>query len=429
MQGEHSKQSSFFGMIYEDLIPADHLLRKLSAAVDFSFVSELVSDCYCPDNGRSSWNPLVLFKVVFLQFLYDLSDREIEEQVNLDLACKWFAGLGPEERAPDHSTLCRFRSRLGPEKSQQTFNEISGQANSRSQRERANIANGLGVVVNPLVAKLYDTERARGINLLHAFQGVGRLLAPMLVAACIGLGGQWRTAFVVSAILFGIWFVLVWFGLKETPQQVGNPQEHGSSFDVVGALRDRVVVLGIAGFFFLAGCELNLMTWLPNFLKSETHFGKTDALTALTAMMIGYTAIRLVLGVRRLRFAGSHIAASAIVLAAAFWLVTKVGDRYLLYSVALLMGLCFGPYWPSLAAAVYDHAPSGHGTLTGLFNVGGTACAFVFVSAVGVLGDIVGLRHALLIAPVCGILFAIAYCTCEVLARRNRPRIAASRDA
>ena len=64
----------------------------------------------------------MLFKVVFLffdklrvvstvepQFLYDLSDREVEEQVNLHLACKWFAGLGPEERAPDHSTLCRFR--------------------------------------------------------------------------------------------------------------------------------------------------------------------------------------------------------------------------------------------------------------------------------------------------------------------------------
>ncbi len=58
MQGEHSSQNSFFGMIYEDLIPADHLLRKLSAAVDFSFVSDLVRDCYCPDNGRPSWDPL-----------------------------------------------------------------------------------------------------------------------------------------------------------------------------------------------------------------------------------------------------------------------------------------------------------------------------------------------------------------------------------
>ena len=69
MQGEHSSQNSFLGMIYEDLIPADHLVRRLSAAVDFSFVSDLVRDCYCPDNGCPSWDPLVLFKVVFLQFL------------------------------------------------------------------------------------------------------------------------------------------------------------------------------------------------------------------------------------------------------------------------------------------------------------------------------------------------------------------------
>ena len=108
MQGEHSAQGSFFGMIYE-LIPADHLLRQLAAAVDLSFVSETVSDCYCPDNGRPSWDSLVLFRVVFLQFLYDLSDREIEEQVNFHLVCKWFAGLQLEETAPDYSTLSRFR--------------------------------------------------------------------------------------------------------------------------------------------------------------------------------------------------------------------------------------------------------------------------------------------------------------------------------
>jgi len=51
MQGEHSAQASFFGMIYEELIPADHLLCKLAAAVGLSFVSETVSDCCCPDKG------------------------------------------------------------------------------------------------------------------------------------------------------------------------------------------------------------------------------------------------------------------------------------------------------------------------------------------------------------------------------------------
>ena len=47
MQGEHSKQSSFFGMIHEELIPADHLLCKLAAAVDFGFVSHLARRCAC----------------------------------------------------------------------------------------------------------------------------------------------------------------------------------------------------------------------------------------------------------------------------------------------------------------------------------------------------------------------------------------------
>lgn len=128
MQGQHSHQSSFFGLLYENVIPADHLLRKLDAVVDLSFVSELVQDCYSPDNGRPSWDPLVLFKVVFLQFLYDLSDRQVEDQVNLHLACKWFVGLQPDETGPDHTALCRFRSRLGADKFQQVFNQVVGQA-------------------------------------------------------------------------------------------------------------------------------------------------------------------------------------------------------------------------------------------------------------------------------------------------------------
>ena len=51
MQGKHSNQNSFFGMIYEELIPADHLLCKLTGAADLGFICELFSDCYCPDKG------------------------------------------------------------------------------------------------------------------------------------------------------------------------------------------------------------------------------------------------------------------------------------------------------------------------------------------------------------------------------------------
>jgi len=162
MQGQQSSQVSFFGMIYEDLIPADHLLRRLSEAVDFCFVGPLVSDCYCADNVRPSWYPVVLFKVVFLQFLYDLSDREVDDQVNLHLACKWFAGLMPEEAAPDHTTICRFRAKLGPEKFQEIFNRIIERARSEGLvHDRLRIIDATHLAAKVDLFRLSESERAK----------------------------------------------------------------------------------------------------------------------------------------------------------------------------------------------------------------------------------------------------------------------------
>ena len=42
----------------EDLVPKDHLLRKIERAIDWSFIYELVEDKYCLDNGRPSINPV-----------------------------------------------------------------------------------------------------------------------------------------------------------------------------------------------------------------------------------------------------------------------------------------------------------------------------------------------------------------------------------
>lgn len=43
------------------LVPGDHLLRKIEAAVDFNQIYEFVDDLYCKDNGRPSIDPVVLF--------------------------------------------------------------------------------------------------------------------------------------------------------------------------------------------------------------------------------------------------------------------------------------------------------------------------------------------------------------------------------
>ncbi len=137
-----SANGSLLGnFIYDQLLHRrPHFLHDLSRAVNFAFVKEALKDFYV-DWGRDPWDPVLMFKMVFLQFLYDLSDREIEERATWDLAFKYFLGLSAEELPPDHTTLCRFRQRLGAEGFQKLFNQVVAQA-----REQGLVSDRLHII-------------------------------------------------------------------------------------------------------------------------------------------------------------------------------------------------------------------------------------------------------------------------------------------
>ncbi len=127
-----SSQNSFFGnYVYDKIVSKDHILRKIQSTIDLSFVDELCRDLYCLDNGRPGWPPLLMFKIVFLQFLYDLSDYVIEDELNDRLSFKMFVGLEVDEAPPDHSSISRFRDRLGPERFKDIFNRIVSMAKDK----------------------------------------------------------------------------------------------------------------------------------------------------------------------------------------------------------------------------------------------------------------------------------------------------------
>ncbi|MDN6885006.1 transposase, partial [Variovorax sp. CAN2819] len=54
----------------EMLVPQDHLLRKIDAAVDFEFIRAKVSHLYCADNGRPALDPVVMFKLLLVGYLF-----------------------------------------------------------------------------------------------------------------------------------------------------------------------------------------------------------------------------------------------------------------------------------------------------------------------------------------------------------------------
>ncbi len=95
--------------LYETIIPRNHILRRLKENIDFSFVNPMLRKQYCENFGRPAKEPEMMFKLLFLKKLYDLSDERLISSAQTDMAYKYFLGLSPEEMMIDSSLLTKFR--------------------------------------------------------------------------------------------------------------------------------------------------------------------------------------------------------------------------------------------------------------------------------------------------------------------------------
>lgn len=96
----------------EDLVPQEHFLRKLDAALDLSFVYEETRHMYSHRYGRPPIDPVMLVKYLLVGYLYGIpSERQIEQRIQTDVALRWYLGLDLFDRVPDHSTISQLRRR------------------------------------------------------------------------------------------------------------------------------------------------------------------------------------------------------------------------------------------------------------------------------------------------------------------------------
>ena len=111
----------------EALVPSTHLLRKVDGAVDFGFIRDRVKHLYSEDNGRPALDPVVLFKLLLLGYLYGVrSERQLMREVEVNVAYRWFLGLKLRDKVPDASTLSQNRRRRFAESTiyQEIFDQI-----------------------------------------------------------------------------------------------------------------------------------------------------------------------------------------------------------------------------------------------------------------------------------------------------------------
>ncbi|MEF2074842.1 IS1182 family transposase [Consotaella aegiceratis] len=106
------EQTAIEMVTLDQLVPKDHLLRKIDAVIDFSFIHDRVAGLYCPDNGRPALDPTLMFKALFLGYLFGIrSERQLVREIEVNVAYRWFLRLKLSDAVFDASTISQNRRR------------------------------------------------------------------------------------------------------------------------------------------------------------------------------------------------------------------------------------------------------------------------------------------------------------------------------
>jgi transposase len=141
--------SQFDQDVFRILVPADHFLRKVAACIPWDHFHDTLAPYYCWNRGRPSEPPVLMLKLEYLRYHYNLSDRQVIARGETDVAFRWFLGLPLRWKLPDPASLCRFRGRLGMEGFHTVFHQIIQTARAHGiVKDRLRIKDATHVIGN-----------------------------------------------------------------------------------------------------------------------------------------------------------------------------------------------------------------------------------------------------------------------------------------
>lgn len=107
-----------------DLIPEDHVLRRIDRVLDLSWLRTEVCDCYDQNQGRTSIDPEAAVRLMLAGLCQGIvHDRQLMREAWVNLVIRWFAGYRLHDKLPDHSSLTRIRQRWGVERFKRIFQQ------------------------------------------------------------------------------------------------------------------------------------------------------------------------------------------------------------------------------------------------------------------------------------------------------------------
>ena len=109
MERLETQENLFYRFRIEDHVPQNHLLRRIDWLLDFEAIRAELAALYS-HTGRPSVDPELMLRMLLIGYLYGIrSERRLVEEVNLNLAYRWFCKLDLTDPVPDHSTFPKNR--------------------------------------------------------------------------------------------------------------------------------------------------------------------------------------------------------------------------------------------------------------------------------------------------------------------------------
>jgi transposase len=100
----------FYSFNLEEVVPDDHLVRAIAGVLDLSWVRSELAPHYSA-LGRPSIDPVLMIRMLVVGYVFAIrSERALCREVRVNLAYRWFCGLGIEDKVPDHSVFSRARN-------------------------------------------------------------------------------------------------------------------------------------------------------------------------------------------------------------------------------------------------------------------------------------------------------------------------------
>ena len=252
----------------------------------------------------------------------------------------------------------------------------------------------VGTVPNAVFVDLYRERAGRALNKLHVSVGVGSFAGPLLLAVVFRSDGDYRVAYRVAAALMLV--VALFWVVSKPPAPVrasgGTPR------------LDRAPLLPLLLVFALAalytGTEQVLAGWL--FTYGRDALGLAAAAASLaTSLLWGAVLVGRLLAVAALQRTRNARLVQLSLIAALVGVLFILGGRAwmpLFWAGIGLVGVGFGPIFPTSLALASELAPDRSGAAGSVVVASGSAGAMTLPLVAGALIPLLGIAGSIALA-------------------------------